>query len=77
MSVGYERLFIRQFEFEFLTKELFNVCLYVHTVLLAADYSDEKIIGVAHISHASEILVHVQSRRVFLHFAVKFNNLTT
>ena len=42
--------------------------IHLYAVFLASNDTDKKVIGIAYIPHASEILIHIKGGRQFLHF---------
>ena len=68
MPVSYQCLFIRELQFQLFKQEDFYILLNPYAVFLASNDTDKKVIGIAYIPHASEILIHIKGGRQFLHF---------
>ncbi len=68
MPVSYQCLLIRELQFQLFKQEDFYILLNPYAVFLASNDTDKKVISIAYIPHASEILIHIKGGRQFLHF---------
>ena len=73
--IGYQRFFIRQFQFQFVCHKLLYVLFDFDTILFAANNTNEKIIRISHIFQTFHVRIHFITCWIFQTFFDNFSNL--